>query len=109
METSLISVFAGLSIFLGLLIGLGTLSVIRGIFTFLLFMGLVLAEFLGILGVNPFAAYFLGQILVMGSTYLILRLRFPETLNNVKNEFRFDAAGSCHGQRHFSDTQSDMR
>jgi hypothetical protein len=37
METSLISTFAGLSIVLGLLVGLGTLSVIRGVFTFLMF------------------------------------------------------------------------
>jgi hypothetical protein len=41
METSLISTFAGLSIVLGLLVGFGTLSVIRGVFTFLMFIGLV--------------------------------------------------------------------
>ena len=38
METSLTSVFASLSIVLGLLVGFGTLSVVRGVFTFLMFM-----------------------------------------------------------------------
>ena len=38
METSLTTVFAGLSIVLGLMVGFGTLSVVRGVFTFLMFV-----------------------------------------------------------------------
>ena len=64
METSLISTFAGLSIVLGLLVGFGTLSVIRGIFTFLIFIGLALSQLLGAIGVMQYVAYFLGQIVV---------------------------------------------
>ena len=72
METSLISDFAILSIVMGLLIGLGTMSKIRGLFTFLIFMGLTLAQVLGVLGVNEILSYFLGLAIIMGSTCLLL-------------------------------------
>lgn len=109
METSLILDFAILSVVLGLLVGLGTLSAVRGIFTFLVFIGLALAQFLGVLGVNEFVAYFLGQIIVMSSSYLTIRLGFPEKLENVKNAFKVTDGGSCHGPRHFSDSETNVR
>jgi hypothetical protein len=65
METSLISTFAGLSIVLGLLVGLGTLSVIR------------------------------GQLIVMGSVYLLLRTVYPQTLLKVKLELQAGPT-KCH-------------
>ena len=83
METSLISVFAGLSIVFGLLTGFGTLSVIRGVFTFLVFMGLALSAYLNTVGVNMVLSYFFGQIIGVGSTYILLRSLYPETLVNV--------------------------
>ena len=95
METSLISTFAGLSIILGLLVGFGTLSVVRGIFTFLIFIGLTLSQLLGAVGVNEYVAYFLGQIIIMGSAYLTLRGGYPEALVKVKQEFQMDS-GKCH-------------
>ena len=95
METSLISVFAGLSIVFGLLVGFGTLSVIRGVFTFLMFMGLALSAFLNTVGVNMILAYFFGQIIVVGSTYIFLRSVYPETLVKVKQEFS-QGSGRCH-------------
>jgi len=80
METSLISTFASLSIILGLLVGFGTLSVVRGIFAFLIFIGLTLSQLLGAVGVNEYVAYFLGQIIVMLPVYLTLRGAYPEAL-----------------------------
>ncbi len=95
METSLISVFAGLSIVFGLLAGFGTLSVIRGVFTFLMFMGLALSAFLNTVGVNMVLSYFFGQLIVVGSTYILLRSLYPETLVKVKQEFS-QVSGKCH-------------
>jgi hypothetical protein len=80
METSLISTFAGLSIFLGLLVGFGTLSVIRGVFTFLMFIGLALSAYLNTVGVNMILSYFLGQLIVMGSIYILTEI------NNSKEQ-----------------------
>ena len=95
METSLISDFAILSIVMGLMVGLGTMSVIRGLFTFLVFIGLSLAQFLGVVGVNEILSYFLGQMIIMGSAYLFLRAAYPETLIKVAQEFKHDSA-KCH-------------
>ncbi len=95
METSLISVFAGLSIVFGLLAGFGTLSVIRGVFTFLVFMGLALSAFLDTVGVNMVLSYFFGQLIVVGSSYILLRSLYPETLVKVKQEFS-QGSGKCH-------------
>jgi len=95
METSLISTFASLSIILGLLVGFGTLSVIRGIFIFLIFIGLTLSQLLGAIGVNEYLAYFLGQIIVMLPIYLMLRGAYPDTLVKVKKEFQM-GSGRCH-------------
>ncbi len=96
METSLISVFAGLSIVFGLLTGFGTLSVIRGVFTFLVFMGLALSAFLNTVGVNMVLSYFFGQIIVVGSTYILIRSLYPKTLVKVKQEFSQQGSGKCH-------------
>lgn len=95
METSLISVFAGLSIVLGILVGVGTLSVVRGVFTFLMFIGLTLSAFLNTAGVNMIFSYFLGQLIIMGSTYLLLRTMYPQALVKVKEEFQ-TGTGKCH-------------
>lgn len=95
METSLISVFAGLSIVFGLLAGFGTLSVIRGVFTFLMFMGLALSAFLDTVGVNMVLSYFFGQLIIVGSTYILLRSLYPETLVKVKQELS-QGSGKCH-------------
>ena len=95
METSLISTFASLSIIMGLLAGVGTLSVVRGIFTFLIFIGLALSQWLGAMGVNEYVAYFLGQIIIMGSAYLTLSGAYPETLVKVKQELKM-VSGKCH-------------
>ena len=95
METSLMTTFASLSIILGLLVGFGTLSPVRGIFTFMIFMGLTLSQLLGALGVNEYGAYVLGQILIMFPAYLTLRSMYPETLVTVKQELSL-GSGRCH-------------
>ena len=95
METALISDFAILSIVLGPLVGFGTMSVIRGLFTFLMFIGLALAQFLGVIGVNEIISYFMGQLIIMGSTYLFLRTAYPETLVKVKHELQ-TGSDRCH-------------
>jgi hypothetical protein len=95
METSLISAFASLSIILGLLVGFGTRSVIRGIFTFLIFIGLILSQLLGAIGVNEYLAYFLGQIIIMLPVYLTLRGAYSDTLVKVKQKFQM-GSGRCH-------------
>ena len=95
METSLISTFAGLSIVLGLLVGFGTLSVIRGVFTFLMFIGLALSAYLNTVGVNMILSYFLGQLIIMGSTYILLRNVYPEVIVKVKQELQ-QGSGKCH-------------
>ncbi len=95
METSLISTFAGLSILLGLLVGFGTLSVIRGVFTFLMFIGLALSAYLNTVGVNMVLSHFFGQLIVMGSIYILLRTVYPQTLLKVKIELQ-QGSGKCH-------------
>jgi len=95
METSLTSVFAGLSIVFGLLVGFGTLSVVRGVFTFLMFIGLALSVLLNTEGVNMILSYFLGQLIIMGTSYLLLKTLYPDALVKVKKEFQ-TGPGSCH-------------
>ncbi len=95
METTLISDFAILSVISGLLIGLGTMSLIRGLFTFLVFMGLALSQLFGLLGANEILSYFYGQIIVMGSTYLFLNNLYPETLVKAGQEFSLNSS-KCH-------------
>jgi hypothetical protein len=95
METSLITVFASLSIVLGLMVGFGTLSVVRGVFTFLMFIGLALSGILNTAGVNMILSYFLGQLIIMGTTYLFLRTMYPDALVKVRKEFQTGPA-SCH-------------
>ena len=95
METSLTSVFAGLSIVLGLLVGFGTLSVVRGVFTFLMFIGLTLSAILNTAGINMILSYFLGQLIIMGTSYLLLRMMYPQALVKVRKEFQTGPT-SCH-------------
>jgi hypothetical protein len=72
MDWTMIMVFTGLSIFSGILVGLGTLSVVRGIFTSLIFLGFAMIMLLMELGVNEILSLFLGQVIVVGSTYVLL-------------------------------------
>jgi hypothetical protein len=95
METSLITVFAGLSIVLGLMVGFGTLSIVRGVFTFLMFTGLALSACLDSVGVNWVLSYFLGQLIIMGTSYLLLKTLYPDAMVKVKKEFQ-TGPGSCH-------------
>ncbi len=95
MEASLISTFAGLSILLGIMVGFGTFSLIRGLFTFLLFIGLALSAFLNTVGVDEIISYFLGQLIIMGLTYILLRSVYPEALFKVKQELKM-GSGNCH-------------
>ena len=95
METSLISVFANLSIVLGVLVGFGTLSVVRGVFTFLMFIGLALSATLNTMGLNIILSYFLGQLMIMGSIYLLLKTMYPQALVKVRKEFQ-TGSGRCH-------------
>lgn len=95
METSLTSVFAGLSIVLGLFVGFGTLSVVRGVFTFLMFIGLALSAILNTAGVNMILSYFLGQLIIMGTSYLLLKTMYPQALVKIGKELQ-TGTGKCH-------------
>lgn len=95
MDWTMILVFSGLSIFSGMLAGLGTLSVVRGIFTSLIFLGFAMTMLLMELGVNEILSFFLGQIIVVGSTYIYLRIVHPEILQKVEKEYLYD--GPSHG------------
>ena len=95
METSLITVFAELSIVLSLMVGFGTLSVVRGVFTFLMFIGLSLSAILNTAGINMILSYFLGQLIIMGSSYLLLRTMYPQALVKVQKELQ-TGTGKCH-------------
>ena len=95
METSLASIFASLSIVLGLMVGFGTLSIVRGIFTFLIFIGLTLSALLNTAGINMILSYFLGQLIIMGTSYLLFRAIYPAALVKVRKEFQ-TGPGSCH-------------
>ena len=95
MDWSMILVFSGLSIFSGILVGLGTFSAVRGIFTSLIFLGFAMTMLLMELGVNEILSFFLGQVIVVGSTYIYLRIVHPEILHEVKKEYIYD--GPSHG------------
>jgi hypothetical protein len=91
----MILVFSGLSIITGIIAGFGTLSIIRGLFIFLLFLGLAMTALLAELGVGEILSFFLGQVIVMGSTYIYLRMLHPEILIRVKKEYTYN--GPSHG------------
>jgi hypothetical protein len=95
MDWTMILVFSGLSIFSGILVGFGTLSVVRGIFTSLIFLGFAMTMLLMELGVDEILSFFLGQVIVVGSTYIYLRIVHPEMLKQVKKEYIYD--GPSHG------------
>ena len=95
MDWTMILVFSGLSIFSGVLVGLGTLSVVRAICTALIFLGFAVTMLLMELGVDEILSFFLGQIIVVGSTYIYLKVVHPEILNEVKKEYIYD--GPSHG------------
>ncbi len=95
MDWTMILVFSGLSILSGVLVGFGTLSVVRAVFTALIFLGFAMTMLLMELGVGEILSFFLGQIIVVGSTYVYLRVVHPEILNVVKKEYIYD--GPSHG------------
>ena len=95
MDWNMILVFLGLSVITGIIVGFGTLSIIRGLFTFLLFIGLAITALLAELGVNEILSFFLGQAIIMGSTYIYLRILHPEILTRVKKEYTYN--GPSHG------------
>ena len=95
MDWNMILVFSGLSVITGIIAGFGTLSIIRGLFTFLLFIGLAMTALLAELGVNEILSFFLGQAIIMGSTYTYLRILHPEILTRVKKEYTYN--GPSHG------------
>ena len=96
MDWSMVLEFSGLSIITGIIAGFGTLSIIRGLFTFLLFLGLAMTALLAELGVNEILSFFLGQVIIMGSTYVYLRMLHPEILTRVKKEYTYDGPShSC--------------
>ncbi len=41
-------------------------------------------------GVREILSFFLGQIIVLGSTYIYLRMLHPEILAKVKKEYTYD-------------------
>jgi hypothetical protein len=73
----------------------GSLSVVRGIFTSLIFLGFAMTMLLMELGVDEILSFFLGQVIVVGSTYIYLRIVHPEILKEVKKEYIYD--GPSHG------------
>jgi hypothetical protein len=89
MEWTMILVFSGLSIFSGILVGLGTRSIMRGIVVSLLFLGFAMTLFLIELGVHEILSFFLGQVIVVGLTYIYLRVVHPEILTKAKKEFTY--------------------
>jgi hypothetical protein len=96
MDWTLIKVFLGLSITLGPLVGLGTLSLIRGVFIFLLFQGLAFSAYLAQVGMGEVLSYFVGQAIIMGSVYMFLRIFKAEILTQVEQEFSKGKGGGCH-------------
>jgi hypothetical protein len=48
------------------------------------------------LGVDEILSFFLGQVIVVGSTYIYLRVVHPEILTKAKKEFTY--AGPYHGR-----------
>jgi hypothetical protein len=95
MDGAMLLAFAGLSIFSGIIVGLATRSIVRGTFTSLMFLGFAMTVFLTELGVNDIFSFFLGQLLVVGSTYIFLRMVRPEMLARIKKEYTYN--GPSHG------------
>jgi hypothetical protein len=95
MDWTMILVVSGLSIFSGIIVGVGTHSIIRGIVVSLLFLGFAMTLFLIELGVDEILSFALGQVIVIGSTYTYLRMLHPEILTKAKKEYTYD--GPSHG------------
>ena len=88
--------FLGLAAIFGPLVGLGTRSFIRGLFMFLVFLGLALSALLTVVRVPEAASFFLGQIFVMAAAYGFLKIVRPESLTSIKKEFSKGGGGACH-------------
>lgn len=86
MDWTMTLVFLGLSISMGTIAGLGTMSVIRGIFIALMFLGFAMTTLLIELGVNEIFSFFIGQTIIMGSTYVYIRMQHPVILTKIRKE-----------------------
>ena len=97
MDWTIILAFTGLSIFSGLFAGIGTLSIVRGVFTSLIFLGFAMTILLVELGLNEILSFFLGQLIIVGSAYMYLRVMHPRILKKVKDEYMYDgpSRGCC--------------
>jgi hypothetical protein len=97
MDWTMILTFTGLSIILGIVAGLGTLSIIRGVFASLILLGFAMTILLVELGLDEILSFFLGQLIVVGSTYVYLRVMHPGILTKVKKEYMYDgpSRGCC--------------
>jgi hypothetical protein len=60
-----------------------------------MFMGLTLSAILNTAGFNMILSYFLGQLIIMGTSYLLLRTMYPQTLVIVRKELQ-TGTGKCH-------------
>jgi hypothetical protein len=72
------------------------LSKIRGLFALLVCLGLAVMALLIELGVYDILAFFLGQAIVMGPTYICLRILSPQRLTEIKDQFARGKGSSCH-------------
>jgi hypothetical protein len=88
--------FLGLAAIFGPLVGLGTRSFVRGLFMFLVFLGLALSALLTVVRVPEVASFFLGQVIVMAAAYGFLKLVKSESLISIKKEFSKGGGDSCH-------------
>jgi hypothetical protein len=96
MDLTTISAFAGLSIVIGLIVAFGTQSLIRGLFISLVFLGFTLTAFLIELGVDEVLSFFLGQAIIVGSTYIYLRRQRTGVLKKIGREFATSRSSGCH-------------
>lgn len=88
--------FFGLAAVFGPLVVLGAGSFIRGLFIFLVFLGLALSILLTEVSVPEVLSFFLGQVIVMAAAYGFLKLARPDILTRIKGEFSKGGGGGCH-------------
>jgi hypothetical protein len=60
-----------------------------------MFIGLALSSILNDAGVNMTLSYFWGQLIMMGTSYLLLRTIYPQALVKVRKELQ-TGTGKCH-------------
>jgi hypothetical protein len=60
-----------------------------------MFLGFAMTTLLIELGVNEIFSFFLGQTIIMGSTYVYIRMQHPVILTRIREEFAHSK--SSHG------------